>query len=127
MTPRETANEAEHIPFVENADGAYTFTIPVPALNMPFQCAAFSKNRQVWYDRQLLIDAASLPEADRYLPLIYPMACGAVATGADGVLIEVHNDPAHALCDGPQSLKPEEFDVVASKLLKIHGTMKSIR
>ena len=58
--------------------------------------------------------------------LVEPMACGAVATGADGVLIEVHNDPAHALCDGPQSLKPEEFDVVAAKLLKIRQTMQSI-
>ena len=58
--------------------------------------------------------------------LVEPMACGAVATGADGVLIEVHNDPAHALCDGPQSLKPEEFDVVAAKLLKIRKTMQSI-
>ena len=58
--------------------------------------------------------------------LVEPRACGAVATGADGVLIEVHNDPAHALCDGPQSLKPEEFDVVAAKLLKIRQTMQSL-
>ena len=33
----------------------------------------------------------------------------AVAAGADGLLIEVHNDPDHALCDGPQSLLPEQF------------------
>lgn len=38
------------------------FTIPVPALNAPFECAAYSKNRQLWYDRQLLIDASALPE-----------------------------------------------------------------
>ena len=38
------------------------FTIPVPALNAPFECAAYSRNRQMWYDRQLLIDAAALPE-----------------------------------------------------------------
>ena len=37
------------------------FTIPVPALNAPFDCAAYSRNRQIWYDRQLLIDAADLP------------------------------------------------------------------
>ncbi len=58
--------------------------------------------------------------------LVEPMALGAVATGADGVLIEVHNDPAHALCDGPQSLKPEEFDAVARKLLKIHSLSRSL-
>ncbi len=38
------------------------FTIPVPALNAPFECAAYSRNRQTWYDRQLLIDASALPE-----------------------------------------------------------------
>ena len=37
------------------------FTIPVPALNAPFECAAYSRNRQLWYDRQLLIDASALP------------------------------------------------------------------
>ena len=58
--------------------------------------------------------------------LVDPLAMGAVATGADGLLIEVHNDPAHALCDGPQSLKPEVFDQVAKKLLKLHDFMKTL-
>jgi 3-deoxy-7-phosphoheptulonate synthase len=38
-----------------------------------------------------------------------PMARAAVAAGADGVLIEVHIEPEKALCDGPQSLYPEQF------------------
>jgi len=58
--------------------------------------------------------------------LVDPLAMGAVATGADGLLIEVHNDPAHALCDGPQSLKPEEFDRLAKKLLALHRTVKDL-
>ena len=58
--------------------------------------------------------------------LVDPLAMGAVATGADGLLIEVHNDPAHALCDGPQSLKPEVFDGLAKKLLKLHDFMKAV-
>lgn len=41
--------------------------------------------------------------------MVEPMAKAAVAAGADGLLIEVHNDPEHALCDGAQSLKPERF------------------
>ena len=57
--------------------------------------------------------------------LVEPMAMGAVASGADGVLIEVHNDPEHALCDGPQSLKPEVFDAVAKKLLPLHALLKN--
>ena len=58
--------------------------------------------------------------------LVEPLALGAVATGADGLQIEVHNDPAHALCDGPQSLRPEVFDPLAKKLLKLHATMKEL-
>ncbi|MDO4865752.1 MAG: hypothetical protein Q4C10_04290 [Clostridia bacterium] len=62
-----TAEQAGHAPEEEwipgDAGQRYTmFTIPVPALNAPFECAAYSKNRQLWYDRQLLIDASALPE-----------------------------------------------------------------
>ncbi len=45
--------------------------------------------------------------------LVKPMAFAATAAGADGLMIEVHNDPQHALCDGAQSLTPEAFDEVA--------------
>ena len=45
--------------------------------------------------------------------LVHPMALAAVAAGADGLIIEVHNDPPHALCDGKQSLTPEQFDHLA--------------
>ena len=58
--------------------------------------------------------------------LVEPLAMGAVATGADGLQIEVHNDPALALCDGPQSLKPEVFDSLARKLLKLHEAVKGL-
>ena len=58
--------------------------------------------------------------------LVEPMAMGAVATGCDGLQIEVHNDPAHALCDGPQSLKPEDFAPLAKKLLKLYAAMKEV-
>ena len=44
--------------------------------------------------------------------LVKPMAIAATAAGADGLIIEVHNDPAHALCDGAQSLTPEAFEDV---------------
>lgn len=51
--------------------------------------------------------------------LVKPMALAATAAGADGVMIEVHNDPTHALCDGPQSLRPEEFKDVVSAINQI--------
>ncbi len=48
--------------------------------------------------------------------LVKPMALAAAACGADGLMIEVHNDPKRALCDGPQSLTPEEFADVARRV-----------
>ena len=48
--------------------------------------------------------------------LVEPMAKASVAAGCDGVMVEVHNDPENALCDGPQSLKPERFDQLAKSL-----------
>jgi 3-deoxy-7-phosphoheptulonate synthase len=47
---------------------------------------------------------------------VIPMARAAVAAGADGLLIEVHNDPDHALSDGAQSLFPEQFDTLMGEL-----------
>ncbi|MDR2515380.1 MAG: 3-deoxy-7-phosphoheptulonate synthase [Christensenellaceae bacterium] len=46
--------------------------------------------------------------------LVKPLSLASAAIGADGLIIEVHNDPAHALCDGPQSLTPEAFEDVAA-------------
>lgn len=51
--------------------------------------------------------------------LVKPMAMAAAAAGADGIMIEVHNDPKNALCDGAQSLTPEQFADVAEKVGKI--------
>ena len=55
--------------------------------------------------------------------LVTPMALAATAAGADGVMIEVHNDPAHALCDGAQSLTPDKFAEVARKVSVIREAM----
>ena len=51
--------------------------------------------------------------------LVKPMALAAAAAGADGLIIEVHNDPQHALCDGPQSLTPEAFSELAGSVRSI--------
>lgn len=48
--------------------------------------------------------------------LVPPMALAGAACGADGLIIEVHNDPMHALCDGAQSLRPEEYAALAKKV-----------
>ena len=59
--------------------------------------------------------------------LVEPMSLAAVAAGADGLQIEVHNDPSAALCDGPQSLKPDVFDPLAKKLLQLHTSLKNLK
>ena len=56
--------------------------------------------------------------------LVPPMSLAAAAAGADGLIIEVHNDPIHALCDGAQSLRPEEFDSLAKKLTAVRQVLK---
>ena len=55
--------------------------------------------------------------------LVAPMSAAAVAAGADGLMIEVHNDPAHALCDGAQSLTPDKFAEVARQVSVIREAM----
>ena len=55
--------------------------------------------------------------------LVPPMALAAAACGADGLIIEVHNDPVHALCDGAQSLKPEEYDRLAKKVRAVREVL----
>ena len=51
--------------------------------------------------------------------LVEPMAKAAVAAGADGLMIEVHNNPEKALCDGPQSLRPERYEELLKQISKI--------
>lgn len=55
------AQETSLIPFEEDPSGAHTFTVPVEALDMGIPCAAFSKNKEKWYDRTLVFRADSLP------------------------------------------------------------------
>ena len=90
------------------------------------------------YTRNILdIGAVTVRRHLTHLPIIVDPshACGkawmvpkiapaAVAAGADGLIIEVHNDPEHAVCDGPQSIRPEAFDALAKKLHGLHRYMQ---
>ncbi len=61
-TSEEAANAAESdcIPFVEDAEGAYTYTVPVPALDTPVNCAAWSTKKSEWYDRELVFKSEGI-------------------------------------------------------------------
>ena len=66
----------------------------------------------------VVVDPSHATGVARY---VKPMALAAAAAGADGLMIEVHNNPQAALCDGAQSLTPEQFDDVCRSVLKIIG------
>ena len=102
----EGADQKDWIP--GEATGAGTaFTVPVEALDRPFACAAYSKNRQRWYDRKLLIDAASLPEGALSFPLPdYALTEKALlAYGTDAPASEPETEPE------PQAPQPVAVDL----------------
>jgi 3-deoxy-7-phosphoheptulonate synthase len=61
--------------------------------------------------------------ATGYAHLVEPCAMGATAMGADALIIEVHNDPSKAKCDGAQSLIPGDFDKLAKRLRLLKSSM----
>ena len=68
----------------------------------------------------VVIDPSHATGVARY---VKPMAIAAAAAGCDGLIIEVHNDPPHALCDGAQSLRPEQYEDVARAVNKVRAAL----
>ena len=68
----------------------------------------------------VVIDPSHATGVARY---VKPMAVAAAAAGCDGLIIEVHNDPPHALCDGAQSLRPEQYEDVARAVNKVRAAL----
>ena len=68
----------------------------------------------------VVIDPSHATGVARYVP---SMAAAAAACGADGLMIEVHNNPAAALCDGPQSITPEEFERVVKTVNAVRAAV----
>lgn len=64
----------------------------------------------------VIVDPSHATGISRIVP---PMALAATACGSDGLIIEVHNDPKNALCDGAQSLTPEEYSKLAQKVMAV--------
>lgn len=69
----------------------------------------------------VIVDPSHSTGYSRY---VEPMSVAAAACGANGLIVEVHNDPAHALCDGAQSLTPEQFDALTQKVAKVREALK---
>lgn len=58
--------------------------------------------------------------------MVEPLSMAAIAAGADGLMIEVHNNPEKALCDGKQSLTPESFDNLMGKIKRLLNFGKTL-
>ena len=71
----------------------------------------------------VVIDPSHATGVARY---VKPMAMAAAACGADGLIIEVHNDPPHALCDGSQSLRPDQFADVAQAVYAVRAAAQGL-
>ena len=71
----------------------------------------------------VIIDPSHAIGISRY---VTPMALAAVASGADGLIIEVHNDPANAACDGAQSLTPEQFATLAQGVREVRKVVENL-
>ena len=68
----------------------------------------------------IVVDPSHATGSARLVP---PMALAAAAGGADGVMIEVHNDPMHALCDGAQALTTDQFAALAEKMRRVRAVL----
>lgn len=68
----------------------------------------------------VIVDPSHATGIARMVP---PMAMAAAACGCDGLIIEVHNDPPHALCDGAQSLLPKDYTTLVKKVMAIRRVM----
>ncbi|MBE6686382.1 MAG: 3-deoxy-7-phosphoheptulonate synthase [Ruminococcaceae bacterium] len=71
----------------------------------------------------IVIDPSHSAGIARFVPTL---TMAAVAAGADGIMIEVHNDPSKALCDGPQSIKPGAFKVISKNIDTLRETLKTL-
>lgn len=58
---------------------------------------------------------------------VTPLALAGVAAGADGLIVEIHDDPAHAFSDGAQALRPDEFNEMVTKVNTVHQALQSTK
>lgn len=101
------AGEEDCIPFEAQADGTHTFTVPVEALDMGIACAAYSKSKELWYDRTLVFRADSLP-AEAFDPSLFVTAESlGLADGNYTVEVRLEGGSGKASVESPAKLRVE--------------------
>ena len=108
------ASQEEYIPYVENEEGQYTYEVPVEALDMGIDCAAFSKNKEKWYDRTLVFKSASLPQdALLNIQMTTAEALG-LKDGNYSIEVELEGGSGRTEVDSPAYIEVKDGTVTAT-------------
>lgn len=106
------ADESSYIPFTET-DGVHTFTVPVCALDDGIACAAYSKRKEMWYDRTLVFRADSLPDTAYAQPLGKTVSDLGLSDGAYTVDVTLEGGSGRASVQSPARLVITNGNAVA--------------
>ncbi|MCD7730885.1 MAG: hypothetical protein LUI05_05250 [Oscillospiraceae bacterium] len=101
MGKGEDAEESGFISYVENENGEHTYTVPVEALDMGIECAAFSRKKEQWYDRTLIFRSDSLPSdafADGFINTVQSLG---IADGAYTVEVTLEGGSGRSYVESP--------------------------
>lgn len=109
----DASDEKDYIPFAPNEAGEHTFTVPVAALDMGIDCAAFSKKKEQWYDRTLLFNSSSLPAEAFKNSIISTVESLGLADGEYTAEAAVEGGSGKAKLQSPAKIKIENGQAFA--------------
>ncbi len=99
------ASEADYAVYTEDENGAYTYEIPVEALDMELECTSFSKRKEKWYDHQILFKASSLPEEALLITLpVYEQEMVSLEDGEYQVEVDLTGGSGKASIQSPAEM-----------------------
>ncbi len=108
------SSETGFIEFEENEDGEHTFTVPVEALDMGIDCAAFSKKKEQWYDRTLVFRSDSLPQDAFAAGMITTLEDLGLEDGSYQVEVAVEGGSGKATVESPAQMTVADGKAVAT-------------
>ena len=108
------ADEADCIAYEETATGEHTFTVPVEALDKGIDCAAYSKRKEMWYDRTLVFRASSLPQEAFVEGTMTTVADLGLSDGRYEVAVTLEGGSGRASVDSPAQLTVKEGQTTAT-------------
>lgn len=109
-----SASAEDYISYVENENGEHTFTVPVEALDMGIDCAAFSKSKEKWYDRVLVFRSDALPQEAFAEGVITTAADLGLADGTYEVQVTLEGGSGKAYVESPATMTVENGAAVAT-------------